>query len=94
MPVVTESYAYAWGQMVLNLQVFSGFGFEVDMGLQTCIHDTDDYIFTILGFLEEAGLLWWLIVKAKKVPTPSCVQFVESVTLHSDNFRELYIQNN
>jgi hypothetical protein len=22
------------------------------------------------------------------------VQFVESVTLHSDNFRELYIQNN
>jgi hypothetical protein len=70
------------------------FWIKVEMEWQTCIHDTDDNIFTILGFLEEAGLLWWLIVKAEKVPTPSCVQFVESVTLHSDNFRELYIQNN
>jgi hypothetical protein len=93
MPVVTESYAYAWGQMVLNLEVFSGFGFEVDMGLQTCIHDTDDYIFTILGFLEEARLLWWFVVNAEEIPAPSCVQFVKNVTLHGDNFRELYIRN-
>jgi hypothetical protein len=42
--------------------------------------------------LEEARLLWWLVVvKAKEIPAPSRVQFVKSVRLHSDNFRELYI---
>jgi hypothetical protein len=62
------------------------------MGLQTCIHDSDDHIFTIICFLEEAMVLWWLVVvKAKEFPTPSCVQFVESVTFHGDNFREFYI---
>ena len=64
------------------------------LGLRTCIDHTHDDIFTVLCSFEESRLLWWLVmVKAKEVPAPSCVRFMKSVGLHSDNFREFYIQN-
>jgi hypothetical protein len=45
-----------------SLVFFSCFRFKLEMGLQTCIHDADDYIFTVLCFLEEARVLRWLVV--------------------------------
>jgi hypothetical protein len=53
---------------------FSCFVFKLESGFQTCIEHTDDYIFAVLCFLEEAWLLWWLVVvKAKEVPAASRV---------------------
>jgi hypothetical protein len=74
MPVVKELYAYAWCQLLSNNLVSHIFFFELELGLQTCIEHSDDYIFTGFCFLKEARLLWWLVVvKAKEVPAPSRV---------------------